>query len=159
VPSNEAEKESLKTTPWRRAGWSAEAGGIDLGETCGDAESGPRGTCDDTLLPTASGTLRFGSDGSGVTALTVCGNTPRRLLADGLSGPLCTGSSDSVGSVEARPGLSGRGGGALAPFGVLPRAYDLPSMAASGGLVSLRSFVNVRWSGTGLKDAGANGTP
>jgi hypothetical protein len=42
--SKDAEKESLNTTPWRRAGRLATVfAGMDLGEVCGDTEPKPRG--------------------------------------------------------------------------------------------------------------------
>jgi hypothetical protein len=114
VLSKEAGKESLNTTPWRLAGKLGVAAGIDLGDVCGDTEGSPRGTCD-ILAPAASRPLNAASAGSGVTALTVCRNAPRRLPAEGLSGFRAGGNSESGGSTEVRAGRSGSGGGATAP--------------------------------------------
>lgn len=136
--SKEPGKESLNTTPWRRAGRPAVAAGMERGEVCGETEAQSRGACG-TLLEVASRPSDTASAGSGVTALTVCRNAPRRLLAEGLSAPRGDGTSESGGRTDVRGGRSGRGG-TRAPWGLLPREWDLPSMATGSGLVSPRSL-------------------
>jgi len=115
------------------------AAGIDLGEVCGETEAQSRGACD-TLLEVASRPSDAASAGSGVTALTVCRNAPRRLLAEGLSAPRGDGTSERGGRTDVRVGRSGRGGGTRAPWGLLPKECDLPSIATGSGLVSPRSL-------------------
>lgn len=58
------------------------------------------------------------SDGSGVTALTVCRELLHKVPVEGLSVPRGDGTSESGGSTDVRPGLSGKGGG-ITPWGLL----------------------------------------